>query len=287
MSKIAHIINVTEINESKKASYLHIAQPVTMKSMVIAQQMAQDVVDVDLVAVKHKNENVVCPPEFSWAEDLENYAYDYIESLRNTSNKKPLPRLTDILNSLYKSSDAEYFIYTNLDIGLYPQFYLKIKEIIELGYDAFAINRRDLPTEYDGILLDDNKIEMIFTLKGLTHPGIDCFVFKREIVPRLNLNNVYIGFPPVGQVLKHQIEINSQNFIWLKNQILTFHLGQEQGWNRGGIYQEENRNQAQNLYTNCLSQIPPLHSRVEHKFKSWLLEKLSDDKQEIYQLNNN
>ncbi len=37
-NQIAHIINVIEINETKKASYLHIAQPVTMRSMLTAKK---------------------------------------------------------------------------------------------------------------------------------------------------------------------------------------------------------------------------------------------------------
>ncbi len=104
MFKIAHIVNITEINDSKKASYLHIAQPVTMKSMTIAKEIAKDFVDVELVAVKHKDEDISCLPEFNLAKDLEKYAYDYIESLQNTCKKKPLPRLIDILTNLYNFS---------------------------------------------------------------------------------------------------------------------------------------------------------------------------------------
>ena len=47
--KIAHIINSTEINDSKEASYLYIAQPLTMRSMIIAKKTAKSVIDVELV----------------------------------------------------------------------------------------------------------------------------------------------------------------------------------------------------------------------------------------------
>jgi len=264
--EIAHIINVTEINDSKKASYLHIAQPLTMRSMVIAQKTAKSVIDVDLVAIKHKDEKVSVPSEFEWAPDLDKYAWEHIEALKNVIPHKPLPRLKDLILSLYNMSDAEYFIFTNLDIGLYPHFYIRVKEIIEKGYDAFCINRRDLPKEHDGVLLDESAIEMIFSIEGIQHPGIDCFVFKKEIVPSLNFGNVYIGYPPVGQVLKTQLEINSKNFLWVKDEKITFHIGSDIAWNNGGAYLKENWNQANGLYVGCFNTSP--YKILKQKLKS-------------------
>jgi hypothetical protein len=249
--KLAHILNVTEINESKKASYLHIAQPLTMRSMVIARKTAQSVVDVDLVAVKHKAEQVSVPPEIRWAPDLETYAWEHIDALKDVVPRKPLPRLKDIVRSLYNASDAEYFVYTNLDIGLYPHFYLKVKDMIEKGYDAFCINRRTLPKEFEGMLLDESNVELVFVVEGTKHVGIDCFVFKREIVPSLDLGDVYVGYPPVGQVLKTQIEVNSRNFMWFKEERWTFHIGNDLPWASGGPYFEANETAARGRYVKC------------------------------------
>jgi hypothetical protein len=247
--KIAHIINVTEINDSKKARYLHIAQPLTMMSMIVAQKMAKNIADVELFSVKHKDEKVSVPSKFSRAADLDKYAWEHIEALKNLTHHRPLPRLKDIILSLYNSSDAEYFIYTNLDIGLYHHFYIKVMDMIGKGHDAVFINRRDLPKEYEDVLLDESKIELIFLVEGVKHPGIDCFFFKREIVPSLSLGNVYIGYPPVGQVLKTQIEINSKNCTWIKDERLTFHMGSDRAWyNIKDSYIEENENQANGLY---------------------------------------
>ena len=265
--KIAHIINVTEINESKKASYLHIAQPLTTKSMVMAKKKAESIINVELIAIKHSSEKVNIPSGFTWIPDLNKYAWEHINVLKNVVPRKPLPLLKDIIFSLYNSSDAEYFIYTNLDIGLYPHFYLKIKEIIDEGYDAFCINRRDLPKYYEGVKLDDSKIELICGLEGSRHNGIDCFVFKREIVPSLNLGNVYIGYPPVGQVLKTQIEFNSKKFLWVKDERLTFHIGSDKTWKSGGVYWEENRNQANGLYIESLSKNKSFYKRLKNRIK--------------------
>ena len=251
--KIAHIINVTEIDESKKASYLHIAQPLTLKLMPISKKMAANAIDIDLVAIKHKSENIKIPKEFILAPDIDKYAWEYIPSLKDIIPHKPLPRLADILSGLYNSSDAEYFIYTNLDISLYPKFYIEVKAIIESGCDAFCINRIDLPKIHNGILLDEHSMELILQVPGHKHIGIDCFVFKREIFSYLDLGNVYTGFPPVGQVLKTQVEKNSNNFAWFKDRIITYHIGNDKPWeNISYPYYLENYNQAKGLFIKCL-----------------------------------
>ena len=252
--KIAHIVNVTEIDDSKKSSYLHVAQPLTLQSMIIAKKTASGIVDIDLLAIKHQQEDVTIPGEFRFAPDIEKYAWEYIPALQNLIPHKPLPRMVDIISGLYNSSDAEYLIYTNLDIGLYTHFYIKVKEMLQMGYDALCINRLDLPKEHNGIKLDVNTIELIKKAGGRKHPGIDCFVFKREIVPKLDLNNVYVGFPPVGQVLKTQIESNSSNFYWVKDHPLTFHIGFDKPWAKSNSpYFQENYNQAQGLYVECIN----------------------------------
>ena len=255
MLRLAHIINTTEITESKKASYLHIAQPLTMRTMMVAKEEARESVHVDLVAVKHKDEILDISDSFNWAPEIESYAWEYIETLKNLDLHKPLPRIKDILSSLYECSDADYFIYTNLDIGLYPKFYLRVKELIEEGYDAFCINRKDLPKKLKGIVLDEDHLNIIYSTEGMgiSHPGIDCFIFRREIVPFLNLGNVYVGFPPIGQVLKTQVEINSERFTWIKDKSWTFHIGIDSPWQKRGIYFEENYRQASGLYSKSIS----------------------------------
>ena len=250
--KIAHIVNVTEIDDSKKASYLHIAQPLTLKSMSIAKKTANGIVDIDLVAIKHKGENVNIPDEFKIAPDIEKYAWEYIPALKNILPRKPLPRLVDIISGLYSVSDAEYLIYTNLDIGLFSNFYKEIKAIIDSGFDAFCINRIDLPKKHNGILLDVNNMELIPKVPGHKHIGIDCFVFRRKIVPHLDLGNVYIGFPPVGMVLKTQIEKHSGNFEWFKDRVMTYHIGKDTPWkNTNAPYFGENFKQAEGLFVHC------------------------------------
>lgn len=248
-NKIAHVINVTEIDDSKKPAYLHIAQPITLKSMVVARRAAEKVAAVDLFVIKHKNERLEVPREFKWLKDIENYAWEFIDPLSEVLPHKPLPRLVDIINGLFEASDAEYFIYSNLDIGLYPNFYVFVNDQINKNLNAFCINRRTLPKDFNGIVIDETNFELCYLMNGDLHPGIDCFVFKREIVPLLMLNHVFIGFPPVGAVLKTQIEKNSRDFEWLKYERVTFHLGSDRVWKQNkSSYWIENEHQADGLY---------------------------------------
>ena len=254
MLSIAHVLNVIEIKEPEHPSYLHVAQPLTMRSMVAAKKHAEkEGVSVDLVAIKHHSEQVRIPDEFKYASDIDRYAYEFIEALKEQEPRKPLPRLVDIINGVFEASDANYLIYTNVDIGLYPNFYTDVQKLIASGYDSICINRRTLPKRHRGILLDETTLDKIVKLKGRRHPGIDCFVFRRDIVPNLELGNVFLGFPPVDQVLKTQIEKHSKNFVWIKDRVLTFHIGLDRSWKGESSYRSENHSQAFGLYKKCFS----------------------------------
>ena len=134
-----------------------------------------------------------------------------------------LPLISDILSRLYEESDADYFIYTNVDIGLYPDFYLKVNSFIDQGLDAFIINRRRLPENVG----ESNKLNDIFQLKGKTHPGFDCFVFKRSLLPQFKLENICIGVPFIGITLSQNIFALAEKYKIFTDEILTFHLGEE------------------------------------------------------------
>lgn len=271
--KLAHVINVTEITAQKQSSYLHIAQPTTLRSMLHARAGAPGDVAVELIAIKHRSEQVSLPEGFVRAPDIATYAWEHIEELRTVEPKRPLPRLVDIVAPGQHVTDAEFMIYTNLDIGLYPSFYAEVAALIRKGHDGFCINRRDLPKIVRGRLLDENALDAIYALKGSRHIGIDCFVFRRAIIPSLQLGNVFVGFPPVGQVLKTQIERHSIRFAWLKDRCLTFHLGSDLAWNvPNHPYYVANLREAEGLYVDCFggssfwARVEALKKRIGRRF---------------------
>tara|TARA_B110000305_G_scaffold163602_1_gene180963 strand:+ start:6171 stop:6992 length:822 start_codon:yes stop_codon:yes gene_type:complete len=247
---LAHIINVMEITEAQRSSYLHIAQPVTIQSMINARNKT-DNCKVDLFGVKNKFDKVKLPSPFKFTNDLERCCYDVIDSL---PKKKSLPLIKDILSSLYHASNAEYFIYTNSDIGVLPDFYNFISEKIKSGFDSICINRRDMPKHINGQEIDVSNFEILFSELGKYHMGADCFVFHRDAFKKMIFGNVFVGVPPVGGVFLDQIRKTSNNFHWVNRKgdkqspperLLTFHIGSDRNWLRNeNIYWTENNKQA-------------------------------------------
>lgn len=242
-----------QIREEQKSSYLHIAQPITMQSMVDAKRKTQDC-NVELFAIKNKADNIKPPSEFQPIDDLDRCCYDVIDGL---PQKKSFPLIGDILSSLFNASDAEYFIYTNADIGVLPDFYNFINEKIKSGADALCINRRDMPKHINNKKIDINNFKILFLEKGRYHQGADCFVFKRESLIKMNLGHVFIGAPPIGGVLLDQVKKTSNNFYWINHQsnnkttaahLLTFHIGSDRSWmDKNNPYWIENNKQAKKI----------------------------------------
>ncbi len=55
----------------------------------------------------------------------------------------------------------------------------------------------------------------------------------------------FIGFPPIGQLLKTEIDKASKKPIWIKNRRLTFHIGSDEVWKQGGPYFEANHRECE------------------------------------------
>ena len=59
-----------------------------------------------------------------------------------------MPIAKHFSSSLYEETDAEYLIYTNVDIAQMPYFYSSVCKLIEHGLDAFVINHRTISKQY-------------------------------------------------------------------------------------------------------------------------------------------
>jgi hypothetical protein len=218
--KIAHIIQPAIVD---KSSDLFVAQPITFETMKIAQKLAQEQVDVTLYYARFFDENISMPEEFQATRDLKRSILD----IAAFEHKRKLPLLKDILDRLYEAaSEAEYLIYTNVDIALMPQFYLVVNELIEKGYDAFIINRRTISQTYQSV----SDIPFMYCEIGKSHPGQDCFVFKRNVYPNYFLGNVCIGTRYIGKALLFNLICHAVQFEKFKALHLTFHLGNDKIW---------------------------------------------------------
>lgn len=216
MNSVAHIINPFIASPD---SDLHKAQPITFESMRRAKLKAEGFIKIELLSAQFEDDSDSIPDFFIKTQNLSRSVLD-----AETFNKKiKLPFITDILERLYTESTADYLIYTNVDIGLYEDFYLSVNEFINLGLDAFIINRRRLPDSYES----PEQLDEIYLDKGLPHPGFDCFVFHRSLYPQLKLEGICIGVPFIEISFSQNLFALSKNFKLFEKEYLTFHIGEE------------------------------------------------------------
>lgn len=221
MRTVAHLVNPVLVT---KSSDLFVAQPVTYETMRVAREFARGRVEVMLLSAQYPEDRSVIPEGFRPTPDLERSVLDF----GTFRQARKLPLLADVLDRLFEGSDAEYLIFTNVDIALMPHFYIAVDRLIEEGYDALVINRRVI----SGRLTSVRDIPLMYTEIGTAHEGHDCFVFRREIYPRYKLGVVCIGVPWVGRALLWNLACHAKSFKECTNEHLTFHLGpgNDQAW---------------------------------------------------------
>ena len=250
MRKIAHIINPVIVSE---ASDLFVAQPITFETMRMAKKFAEGQVEVALFTAQFAEDRALVPEGFQLTPDLDRSVLD----LGSFQKKRKLPLLADILDRLYAATDAEYLIYTNVDIAVMPYFYLTINAFIERGHDAFVINRRTVEAIYDNAA----EISLLYAEAGNKHPGFDCFVFKRAAYSHYKLRGVCLGIPWIDHVLMMNLVCHARNFSVFRKLHATFHFGDSQAWlkDKYADYYAHNMNEAQKV----LAALEQIHGPLE------------------------
>jgi len=217
--KIAHIINPCRVNET---SDLFVAQPITFQTLIEAKRQAAPRVQVELFTTQFAGEQGLAPADFIATPDLERSIMD----CGKFANPKKLPLIKDILDRLYTSSEADYFIYTNVDIGLQPGFYLNVAALIAEGYDAFTINRRTVSDRFKRVA----EIPQILAEEGKRHGGHDCFVFPRSLYPKFRLGQICAGTGGIGRAMIYNLLCHGQRATLFPDKHLTFHIGDPRVW---------------------------------------------------------
>ncbi|HRH93570.1 MAG TPA: hypothetical protein PKV72_03480 [Candidatus Peribacteria bacterium] len=219
MLRIAHIVKPMIAPEGSEHA---VAQPITFETMRRAKAAAKDVAVIEHWATCFPNEQPAVPPDFRSAAPLKRSVGD-IASFRI---RRPLPIFRDVLERLYDASQAEYFIYTNVDIALQPHFYTEVVKFIAQGYDAFTINRRTLPGHYSRV----DQIPAMCAEPGTAHPGYDCFVFRRDAYESFVLGDVCLGCGHVDLPLVCSMIAAAKKFTDINDAHLTFHIGDSRAW---------------------------------------------------------
>jgi len=219
MSKIAHVVHPVVVPPT---SDLTIAQPVTFRSMEMAREYARGKADIELFTVKYADEDPLTLREATRLPDLDRSVKD----VASFEEQRKLAILDDILKRLYDHTDAEYLIYTNVDIAVLPHFYVLVRKIIEQGYDAFAINRRTISDRWQS----PEELPFMYSDIGDPHPGHDCFVFKRSVYPKYILENLCIGTEWIARTLLTSVACNAEKYYEFKDLHATFHIGDTRVW---------------------------------------------------------
>ncbi len=220
MVKIAHIVHPVVVAPT---SDLVVAQPITFATMDVAREFTKWEVAVDLFAIQHCDEaRVPLPGSFMRTRDLTRSVGDVADFRK----KRKLALIKDILDMLYEASNADYFIYTNVDIALQPYFYQVLGKISEQGYDSFIINRRTIPGHYK----NREDIPLMLAEAGEKHPGWDCFIFARDLYPKFRLGNACIGTDWIGRMMIANMAPLAKKFKVFQGLQMTFHIGDERAW---------------------------------------------------------
>jgi hypothetical protein len=226
MLKLAHIVNPLVV--TNPTSDLTYAQPVTLRSMHVARQEAtrEAGIAVTQYAAFYEEDRPAVPEDFVATPVLQRSVLDCVPPADRVGARK-LPLLRDILDRLYAAAvDADYLIYSNIDIGLWPRFYLEVVRLIDEGTEAFVIGRRTLSTEFTS----PDDLEQIWAQEGTPHHGFSCFVFPRAHYPDYVLDESCIGLQPTGVTLAINMMERAPSFQIFARLRLTFHLGDDRVW---------------------------------------------------------
>ena len=214
--KIAHIINPVKVGEN---SDLFNAQPITFESMRVAKNFSLHKDNIILCTTQFKEDLSIIPDYFKILTNLERSVLDINPNFKG----KKLPLIKDILEKLKEIADADYYIYTNADISLMPQFYDLVYKYILSDYDAIVINRRRLNKKYFTI----EELPIMYSDLGKSHPGFDCFVFHKDLLNKLILGDICIGVPFIEATLVHNLFSFAKKPILISDAHITFHIGME------------------------------------------------------------
>lgn len=262
MRTIAHIIHPVVVDP---ASDLMVAQPVTFATMKTAQSFAQGQVDVRLFYTKYSDEELVLPEGFQKTNDLTRS----VLAVGTFQKPRKLALLVDILDRLAAATDAEYLIYTNVDIALQPHFYQVVAQLIAQGYDAFIINRRTIPATLQQVA----EIPLMYAQVGEAHPGHDCFVFKRSAYQQYRLGNICIGTSRIGAALALNLVYNATQFQEFTDLHLTFHIGDDRVWQAASLQDYLQHNDGE--YRQLLAHYGTTFPNVQHPFIEKLVKRFA------------
>ena len=214
--RVLHIINPVKVSEQ---SDLFFAQPITFESLMNAKKFTKFPESITLATTQFEEDKSIIPESFLQLSNLQRSILDLNPHLRG----KKLPLIIDILNKTKEFEACDFIVYSNMDIGVLPQFYDVLYRYITQGFDAVVINRRRVSSKFKK--LED--LPLIYSELGDSHPGFDCFVFKKELLDQFVFEEICIGIPFLEVSFIHNLFSFAKKPLFVPDIHLTFHLGME------------------------------------------------------------
>ena len=215
MIKLSHIIN--PVSEKEHAELFE-TQKISFASLIKAKEYAEKICSVELCTIQRSSDNNFIPTSFISLPALTRDVRDLVKE-----TNKPYPFLGDIISAHAKFSEADYLIYTNLDIAVMPFFYEAIIGYIQQGHDAVVINRRRLNNRYE----KEKNLALLYAEAGRDHTGYDCFVIKKSLIQKFIFKDICLAVPGAGNDLFYNVFTFAENPILFTEKHLTFHVGFE------------------------------------------------------------
>jgi len=214
-TKILHVLNPFH---AAPQSDNYLAQPITFTSMADAVDFARDYVKVEVLNLHMPDEDPVKHSVFTHTKALTRSSKELLPEY-----PRSLPLLADILKQAAVHEDCEWIVYTNVDIALTPSFYRRVLEYVDKGHDAIVINRRTITKRISAV----DQIGEAYGQIGDKHPGFDCFVFRRDLIEKLELFDTLVGVHLIGRMLIWNLLRHAKSVFVEKEEHLTFHVGDD------------------------------------------------------------
>jgi hypothetical protein len=228
-SLIAHVVNPYRAPAGSDAERI---QSVTLRSLADAIRFCPEE-KVDLLAAVFEQDAAAVPNGVRLTSFLQESVLDHGSFTRQVR----YPLIADVLQRAFDASDAEFIIYTNMDIIVQPYFYRAVTQLLCNGTDAVIINRRRIAD----LGQNPDDLPMILAEVGRSHPGFDCFVMHRSLIPQLQLEGICVGVPFVEASLLYNLLAFAKNCVIRPDLHLTTHLGLEVMPDRDTEYHRHNR----------------------------------------------
>ena len=196
-------------------------QHLTFETILEASRVTALKHRVTPIAVTFPEDIAMIPRGFVIAAPIERVITD----LATFAHHRPLPLLFDIINRGAEvpglpGDGEEFFILTNSDIHLQPNFYLAVGELIAKGYDVITINRRTIYADPGAPLS-----ELMLAEHGGDHPGFDCFVFPTCMLSSFVQSRAACGGGHPMRSLLFNLVAHANRFLMIGYAHLTFHIG--------------------------------------------------------------